>query len=111
MREELEDEEVGCCAICGFDVPPRNDAVRLELLAKFHDKSLAVVFSTRSRHLFPVIHGNKRVCKGTPDMAQYLEGQPRDFSSPYDPKKETPLREAFKKMREKTVVTAEAQRS
>src|SRR3989344_4328078 len=94
------ENEVGCCDRCGLEVLPENDAVWLELTAVFSEKSIVVLFSTHPRHLFPVIHGTQVVCKGSSEMAQYLGG-PRDYSHPYDPKQETILREAFKKMREK----------
>jgi len=103
------DREVGgCCNKCGLEVLPENDAVLLELTAIYSGQSVVVLFSNRPRHLFPVVHGTRVVCKGSPEMAQYLEGQPRDYSYLYDPGKEAVLREAFKKMRGKPAVEAES---
>lgn len=95
------------CDKCGLPVPNENDAVLLKLLTIFPSRSVVTLFSTRPRHLLPVVHGRREICKGTPEVAQYLEGQPRDYSCLYDPRKEVILRTAFKKMREEATTKAE----
>ena len=88
------------CVVCGRPVPLENDGLLLYVLSLVgRGKSGEAVWMTLtadSRHLLP-----ERDCEGTPLLAQYLEGQPRDTNPenpPYIPQLEPLMRAAYEKM-------------
>lgn len=83
------------CNKCGEVVPPKNDAVNLEMLlpSTSDEMKLMLVFAT-PRHLLPTEN-----CEGSQSRAQYLEGQPRDTRGyPYIEELEAEIREAHAKL-------------
>lgn len=86
---------MGLCDKCGQEVPPENDAVRLEMILNPGDFTLMVA---QSRHLLPT-----DTCEGSPSRAQYLEGQPYDKRLLWRlrPELVKPIREAYRLLQEK----------
>ncbi len=93
------------CDKCGRIVPPRNNAVNLEIKSELPSEAL---LKADSRHLMPVVENGKIVCVGSPSRAQYLPGQPRDTRNkfPYNPKRESYMRECYKEMLRKYPIPA-----
>lgn len=83
------------CDKCGERVPNHNDVVMFKSYAKI--ATGAACFFGQARHLLPVVRDEKVVCEGSPELAQYLEGQPRDAQpgSTYDQALEAPYRAAY----------------
>ena len=79
------------CDKCGREVEPRNNGALL--LSGITD------LTYQSRHLLPV-----EGCEGSPSLAQFLEGQPRDSRPgdrpPYDHKFESAVRAAYRRLQE-----------
>jgi len=94
-----EQQATNLCYRCGLPVPTENNAVLLEYLTVFTE-STAVARLFSSCHLFPIKQGDEIICKGDPDFAQYLPGQPRDHSCLYDWKREATIRKAFQRIKE-----------
>lgn len=80
------------CDKCGQEVKPHDNAVLVYLEAGY---SNAV---TQARHLFA-----SSTCEGSPSMAQYFEGQPRDAREwyPLNIHKVQEIREAYKRVLKK----------
>lgn len=79
------------CEKCGKEVPRANDATILYALVQMNGGSgdPEKDMSSVRKHLLPVFEGGTQVCEGSPSVAQYLEGQPRDtrdgMAGFYDP--------------------------
>jgi len=84
---------INCCDKCGQPVDPKNDAVRLEMIA-FQENAASLLFA-QSRHFLP--DGN---CPGSPSRAQYIEGQPKDARYAYNKQYEKVWRDAYAKLLE-----------
>lgn len=62
------------CDKCGTAVPIQNDVSYLRFILTGNPNHLLML----SRHLLPVVQNDVTMCEGSPSLAQYLKGQPRD---------------------------------
>ncbi len=84
------------CDKCGQEVEPSNDSFLL-----FGSTNSNTADNKGHRHLLPQL--TPVPCVGSPSMAQYLEGQPRDErrAFAYNPANENKVREAYKYLQKK----------
>ena len=80
------------CDKCGLEVPIRNDVSYLRFILTGNPNHLLML----SRHLLPVVENDVVICEGSPSLAQYLKGQPRDTRGyPFIVSQITRVREAY----------------
>lgn len=91
------------CDKCSGPVEDTNNALFLDCLLPENADAIFAPHFHQPRHLLPTTHtdanGNVVVCPGSPSRAQYLEGQPRDEKSPYNPARESLYRHAFQRLK------------
>lgn len=83
------------CDKCGLGVHPRNDVTLITSIANGNPN---IALDRQSRHFLPVYDSNgKVICDGSPNRAQYIEGQSRDVRGryPYVPSMESKYRRAY----------------
>ena len=82
------------CDCCGREVTPANDARYLLTTWNVDDTDY---FQCRARHILPHYENGRRVCDGTKELAQYLEGQPlaRDCRVRFSLEQEPHVRRAY----------------
>lgn len=83
------------CLLCRQPVLRANDVTMLQA---HMDPGLGQAYAAppQAQHFLPVTNQGVLVCQGTPQLAQYLEGQPRyEGNEPYDAGIETQVRNAY----------------
>lgn len=79
------------CILCGEKVQPSDDFSRFSQYIRIEGSIASIsIYCADHQHIFP-----SPFCAGNPDIAQYLEGQPRDPYSDYFPTMESIIRNAF----------------